>query len=104
MACHSPRHGGELEVCSPCHFLVCLQATEQASTEFIFSTFLHRACACWEVVGFWGTSLMAGISMCTQRALAKGELQQCSKRKEKAGSKKGKRGVKRIHLNVAELS
>lgn len=47
---------------------------------------------------------MAGISMCTQRALAKGELQQCSKRKEKAGSKKGKRGVKRIHLNVAELS
>lgn len=62
MACHTSKHGGDLEVCSPFHFLVCLQAMKQASTEGFFSTFLHRACACWEVVGFWGTSLMAGPS------------------------------------------
>lgn len=42
IACHSSRHGGDLEVCAPFHFLVCLQAMKQANTEVVsFSTFLH---------------------------------------------------------------
>ena len=41
---------------------------------------------------------MAGISMYTHRAFAKGRLEQCSKIKEKARSEKGVREDKRIHL------
>lgn len=47
---------------------------------------------------------MAGISMYTHRAFAKGGLEQCSKIKENAGSKKGVQEDKRISFNAVEKS